>query len=374
MDNVENFRVTAARADEVVARVWEKVLDVPAKRHIRLLDVLSNYSGVERSQRLGGVLLEIGAATDVHLPLTVAFGSPDAAELSMMVRNRAWPRYERPVKVSSVPGEALFVFPGIGGLGLDVLGLMRHLTFDGPIYLNTPRGIDGAEPDDVLDVVVADHIACIRTVQPNGPYWLLGYSWGGLIALEISRVLQSSGETIAFLGMIDPVLNPIDWTYRAWLQFIGARFHLHLMKMCESGSILAATRYATRCAVPFFDKVVRLFGVNRLWSLEDGGSGLPAELVAVWNAESKMIKAYRLLPYDGAVTLFATHSGHAAEVSPEKVWPFKVSRLDLRWMPGDHLLSEPEVAGSAKVVSAVLAQNRSREASARKPCPADDNG
>ena len=124
---------------DVVAEAWERILGVPASRGDHLLDVLVNSDGLPRSQQLGLLLSEIGAATGVHLPLTVVFGSPTAAELVEMLQNRDWPQYERPVRMKSGVGQPLFVLPGIGGIGLDVVTLLRFLTFPGPIYFNPPQ-------------------------------------------------------------------------------------------------------------------------------------------------------------------------------------------------------------------------------------------
>jgi hypothetical protein len=51
---------------DVVAEAWERILGVPASRGDHLLDVLVNSDGLPRSQQLGLLLSEIGAATGVH--------------------------------------------------------------------------------------------------------------------------------------------------------------------------------------------------------------------------------------------------------------------------------------------------------------------
>jgi acetoacetyl-CoA synthetase len=344
--------------DEAVADVWERTLGVSAHRNDRLLDILIGVH--RRAPGLLGVLIDgIGNATGVHLPLTVVFSSPTAAELSDMVRHRDWPQYVRPVKVHNGFGRPLFFLPGLGGNGLDTLGLIRHLTVTGPIYLNPSRGIDGAEPHHSLDAAVADQISIIKTVQPKGPYQLLGYSWGGLVALEVARSLRASGETIAFVGMIEPVLNVSDWTYGAWLGFMANRIGHHLRQARQAGSPRASLHYVQRQLVPAIDKFVRLFGVYQLWPLDSEAERLSPPLAAIWKAESDIIKRYRLRFYDGAATLFATQFGHAAECNPAKIWPTKVSQLDLQWIPGDHFLTGPAVENMAAIISTAIATAQS---------------
>jgi nonribosomal peptide synthetase DhbF len=59
----------------------------------------------------------------------------------------------------------------------------------------------------------ADYLDQIRNIQPGGPYHLLGYSFGGLVAFGIAHRLQVQGEQIALLGLLDSY--PFDqWTFR----------------------------------------------------------------------------------------------------------------------------------------------------------------
>ncbi len=51
--------------------------------------------------------------------------------------------------------------------------------------------------------MAAHHIEKMRTVQPHGPYFIGGMCAGGVIAYEISRQLQSHGETIGMVALID---------------------------------------------------------------------------------------------------------------------------------------------------------------------------
>jgi thioesterase domain-containing protein len=345
---------------DAVAEAWERILGAPASRSDHLLDVLVNNDGVVRSRQLSFLLSEIGAATGVHLPLTVVFGSPTAAALVEMVQNRDWPQYERPVRMRSGVGQPLFVLPGVGGMGLDVLTLVRFLNFPGQIYFNPPQGIDGTEPHRTLDALVADHVAIIRTAQPHGPYWLLGHSWGGVVALEVARSLRASSETIAFLGMIEPVVSERSWTYGVWLEYMGKRLRHHLMELGQIRSPRAAIRYGIKRLTPLVGRIGRLFGFYQWSSLADVVDMLPAPLDAVLAAEIEIIDAYRLRPYEGEATLFATRSGHAAECDPKKIWPAKLGRLDLQWVAGDHesILTVPGVKNLAAVISATLAAHR----------------
>ena len=98
--------------------------------------------------------------------------------------------------------------PG-GGMSWSYSGLMRHLPAERPIYGLQARGIMQPQmAPHTLDEMAADYLALIRKVQPAGPYNLLGWSFGGLVAHAIATRLQDQGETVALLAVLDSY--PID--------------------------------------------------------------------------------------------------------------------------------------------------------------------
>ena len=51
--------------------------------------------------------------------------------------------------------------------------------------------------------MAADYVTEIRRVQPHGPYFLAGHSFGGRVSFEIAQQLVRAGESVSFLGLID---------------------------------------------------------------------------------------------------------------------------------------------------------------------------
>jgi nonribosomal peptide synthetase DhbF len=81
---------------------------------------------------------------------------------------------------------------------------MRHLPADRPIYGLQARGIMQPQmAPQTLDDMAADYLEHIRQVQPTGPYNLLGWSFGGLVAHAIATRLQGQGERVALLALLD---------------------------------------------------------------------------------------------------------------------------------------------------------------------------
>ena len=98
----------------------------------------------------------------------------------------------------------LFCLPGIGGCLLEFQPLAECLGPDQPVYGLRPRGSDGEEPPhESIAGWAADNIAVMRSLQPEGPYSLVGFSLGGVVAFEMARQLETAGQEIALLALVD---------------------------------------------------------------------------------------------------------------------------------------------------------------------------
>jgi pimeloyl-ACP methyl ester carboxylesterase len=98
----------------------------------------------------------------------------------------------------------LFCVHPAAGIAWSYAGLTTPLGADQPVYGLQARGLNGT---DVLPATVeemaADYLAHVREVQPSGPYHLLGWSFGGLVAHEMAVQLQRSGERVGLLSVLD---------------------------------------------------------------------------------------------------------------------------------------------------------------------------
>ncbi|MFC7396829.1 amino acid adenylation domain-containing protein [Chelatococcus sp. GCM10030263] len=95
------------------------------------------------------------------------------------------------------------IHPGYG-LGWSYTGLVPHLGPNIPIYALQARNLDHDEPmPRSVAEMARDYLAHIRRVQPRGPYRLLGWSFGGLVAFAIATMLQEEGSEVSLLALLD---------------------------------------------------------------------------------------------------------------------------------------------------------------------------
>jgi thioesterase domain-containing protein len=142
------------------------------------------------------------------LPVSVAavFAAPTPAGLAGRLGDAALPQALGallPIRAGgTVP--PLFCLPPAGGASWCYLPLARSVPPDIPLYGLQSPGLDGAAPlPETLQELASGYLRHIRALQPHGPYHLLGWSFGGLIAHEIAVQLQAAGQQVAALILLD---------------------------------------------------------------------------------------------------------------------------------------------------------------------------
>ena len=98
----------------------------------------------------------------------------------------------------------LFCVPPAGGLGWCYSPLVAYVDTDRDVYSLQARNLGGNRPAlNSLDELVEEYLDRIRAVQPTGPYHLLGWSFGGMVAHALATRLQEQGQQVAFLALLD---------------------------------------------------------------------------------------------------------------------------------------------------------------------------
>lgn len=93
-----------------------------------------------------------------------------------------------------------------GGNVLCYHNLARHISPDQPFYALQPVNLDGeGAPYPSVKEMAAQYVAAVRTVYPQGPYYLGGWSFGGIVAFEMAQQLRAAGHEIGLLVLIDTV-------------------------------------------------------------------------------------------------------------------------------------------------------------------------
>ena len=111
----------------------------------------------------------------------------------------------------------LFCIHAIDGEVMPYGNLAPHLADDQPVYGLRLNVEDVKSETGNMKNLAAKYVAEIRSVQSEGPYFLLGYSFGGVLAFELAQQLYSIGQEVAFLGFFD-TMNPQYRPQRLWIR------------------------------------------------------------------------------------------------------------------------------------------------------------
>lgn len=197
--------------EAALSKIWSELLGV------RLIGVRDNFFDLGGNSLSGVRLLAaIRRQFQVSLPLAILFEAQTIADLAALLPasggggavvdvapETGWSPMVR-IKAGA-PGRTPFFFiHGSRGNVLVFKALADMFGPEQPFYALQAAGVDGKlPPDQSIEVMAARYLAAIRKVQPQGPYILAGYSGGGVIAYEITRILKQAGEAVEILMMVD---------------------------------------------------------------------------------------------------------------------------------------------------------------------------
>ncbi|MEV0321975.1 amino acid adenylation domain-containing protein [Streptomyces sp. NPDC050658] len=142
-----------------------------------------------------------------EIQIRTLFKSPTPAELALALNqtDAARPALDLLLPLRSRGSRApLFCTHPAGGLSWPYAGLLSHLGPDRPLYgVQARRLTDPASRPETMEEMAADYVRQIRAVQPHGPYHLLGWSFGGMVAHAMATRLREEGEEVGLLVLLD---------------------------------------------------------------------------------------------------------------------------------------------------------------------------
>ncbi|MGV9253899.1 amino acid adenylation domain-containing protein [Streptomyces sp. NPDC003697] len=146
-----------------------------------------------------------------RVPLAAFATAPTVAALAARLRSQdAVAAFDAVVPIRTEgTRRPLFLVHPLGGNVLCYVRLARHLPDDQPVYALQAAGTEpGTEPVETMSGIARSYVEAIRRIQPEGPYRLAGWSFGGFVAFEMAWQLHASGkgrvEELVLLDSIAP--------------------------------------------------------------------------------------------------------------------------------------------------------------------------
>jgi len=336
-----------------ISKLWEEVL---GREPIGIKDNFFELGG--HSLMAVRLFARIGKTIGKQLPLATLFQAQTIEEFARILRQSGWQPPWSPLVAIQPNGTKppLFCLHAAGGNVLFYRDLSRHLGPDQPFYGIQPIGLDGKRTRHTRVEDMAEYyIREIKTVQPEGPYYLGGASLGGLIAYEMARQLREQGQDVALLALFDAwgpgypkflpthrVRTRVLTSYRRWEHHIGS------LVMLGPGKRIPYIRHKVQKVNLKFRrwrKRIKKAAWTRLYEVV--GAPLPQSLVATQDCLNEASKKYKPQSYAGKLTLFrASHQPPGSYPDPTLGWSQVIGdRLEIHEVPGYHaaIVSEPRV-------------------------------
>ncbi|MBN1667103.1 MAG: amino acid adenylation domain-containing protein [Anaerolineales bacterium] len=347
-----------------LVRIWEEVLKV---RPIGIHDDFFELGG--HSLLAVQLFSQIEKALGKKLPLATLFQSSTIADQAQLLRQGGWDAYFSPLVVVQPNGSKppLFCMAALGGNVLTYRDLSIHLGEQQPVYALQSRGLDGIDdPLHQVEAIASDFIAAMRSVQPNGPYFLCGSSFGGIVAYEIGRQLEAIGQPVGLVALFDtfgpghPQRIKNISQLRRWYYRIADRLDLHITNLVENDwpgrwEYLGVKGY--RLWRRYRNRFVRALREAR-----EGTDELPEAILAIQNSNLAAHQKYIAGAYGGRVDLFrASRQSRGIITNATMGWETVVrGELNTFEVRGHHgaLVYEPQVRNLAPVFQRSLEQTQ----------------
>jgi myxalamid-type polyketide synthase MxaB len=302
-----------------------------------------------------------------HASKAISTGGAEAADSIALPESdlRTWSPI---VRMSPLEGAApLFCIHPLGGDINCYRHLARALTRN-PLIAMRGRGNEGVLPphSDLGEMIEVYHDA-VKSIQPSGPYFIGGWSAGGIFAYELARTLQERGDELGLVILFD---TPLPSIYDSVHLDDNLKFLLELGNFTNwfAGATIDVRQISYEHLSSMDEATLWQF----VWEVATSQRVLPREttpdhirrIVEAGNAHARMIRGYRIAPFSQKIHLVRPETGDVLEqitgrpLGHDFGWAQTIGdRLQIHSAPGDHFsMMSPEHAGAlARVVEACTA-------------------
>jgi thioesterase domain-containing protein/acyl carrier protein len=310
---------------------------------LRSIDVTQNFFELGGDSLLAARLFDqIKKTFHRTLPLSVLLEAPTIQQLVQILCDQASCSSSSLVLVQPHGTRPpLFCVAGHGGEPFYCWELSRCLGPDQPLYGLRSQGHCGEPVQHTVSEMAAHYVQVIRAVQRNGPYYLGGFCFGGMVAYEMARLLTAQGQDVALLALFN---TPAPGSLQGWPlnpNYLKRRI-LHELRKLRSCGVRPKLRILgiksarlARLALGSYKAV--LWDVFAKSSLPNT-KPLTQGLLSVSDANIAAAKAYHPGHYDGQLTLFSTQEVSAYyAIDPREGWlPFAAGGIEHHAVEGDN--------------------------------------
>ncbi|NJO81279.1 MAG: amino acid adenylation domain-containing protein [Blastochloris sp.] len=344
-DASDNYIMPRTPTEQTLALIWADILEVDR------IGIYDNFFTLG-----GNSLLVIQLQGRIHskfdrlIPIIKLMRSTTiehvAAMLSVDQDIQSWPIAVPLNEAGSLP-PLFLVSPG-AWYATQYYQLSDYLGEDQPVYvLQPPDPSWEQEPYPSMEEIAQAYVTTLQTIQPEGPYYLGGWSFGGGVALEIAQQLLQQDQSVELITVIDTFftvdLKPYDSidVFQMYTRLLDVEIDFDYMRTLSYANQL--TYYINQIIDPTTTEV-EIEQIRRVFN--------------TMRATSFAGEQYRPQKYDGRILFFrATQPDEdRPDVDPVKRWSQLCDSLEVHDLDGRHqdILADPHVKELAKKLKKAL--------------------
>jgi acetoacetyl-CoA synthetase len=312
-----------------LATIWQRVLQLSS---VGLNDNFFALGG--NAQKVDRLFSEIKHECKRELPSATIFHASTLGALASVLEQPNLPKFRHIMRLKAGNQKPpVFIAPGLGGLA-TYSALARQIQTEHAIYGLLAKGVDGLDdPQDRIEDMAAMYLDAITNLQAEGPYALIGYSFGGLVALEIAQRILESGKRVGLLVLVDAYPHS---------RFLSPKQRLRLGIQRSSRHVSEVRRrsFSEACSyvVGGLDRRFRRAGVCN----GDGPSDASPLSLAYTTSRVKdrsyvALARYRPRLYPGTIKFVKNERDTYFPGDPVPVWAKLACALEVETVAGSHL-------------------------------------
>jgi len=315
---------------EALTEIWQRVLQ---RTDIGPEDEFHDLGG---NDALADTLFaEIAEVFNRELPTATICQATTIAALAAVLEQPALPRFPPLVKLKAgTGGTPVFIAHGLDGRA-RFLKLANHIGTEHSMYGFQARGVDGLEePFEQIEDMAAYYLEAVDELQPVGPYVLIGYSFGGLITLEMAQRLVEAGKQVALLVLVDAYPHPRYLSPGQRLRLMARRTLRHFSEMAHR-----PPREAISYFIQGLERRLHMAGVRNRYTLPPETSRLAYARTTAQVQQSAYVAYGRYRPrfYRGKISFVKAQSNSYFPDDPKAVWGKLADQFELVTVHGDHM-------------------------------------
>jgi amino acid adenylation domain-containing protein len=349
-----------SETEKIVETIWKESLNREK------IDIFSNFFEIGGHSLIAvRVMNKIEKQTGKKLPLSALFEHSTIEQLAKLIDAdiEIYSEFLVPIKPNGTK-PPLFMVHGAGLNILNFKNVISNFDDDQPVY-----GIQGIGPNgydnwfESIEEMAACYIESIVKINPKGPYALAGFSFGGVVALEMARQLEKQGKKVSIIALLDSYVDSSYYCASLWQKKLNRIYDVNYRRFDYLIEMLTSWKGFKMRAKAKKEHILKTYFGQKDNMTEQ--EALTLEKFKVANSMvNKIVDRYHLKPQNIEVDLFRAKDNLEYKLdSTHMGWKKAALKgVNIHNVPGNHLsiVDPPNDKVLARMIQDILDERHAK--------------